>query len=408
MINAGDTAFLLFSAALVMLMTLGLAFFYGGLVRRKNVLSVIMQCLSLACLLSLQWILFGYSLSFAPDLGKGLLGGLQWLGLKGVGTAPGPYASTVPHLAFMLFQGMFAAITPALIIGAFAERIKFSGFVLFSLLWAFLVYDPVAHWIWGYGGWLARMGMLDFAGGVVVHLNAGVAALVLCILLGKRLGYPKQAMAPHNLPMVYLGLTLLWFGWFGFNGGSALSANGVAASAFVATNTAAAAAGVTWALVEWILSGAATTLGTATGAVAGLAAITPASGFVAPVPAMLIGIFSGLVCYFFVAVVKARLGYDDSLDVFGVHGVGGALGTLGAGLFASKLVNPAGADGLFFGNTHQFLVQLTGVVVVTIFSAVLTFVLFKIVDALVGMRVSEGDEITGLDLSQHKEAAYSD
>ena len=408
MINAGDTAFVLFSAALVMLMTLGLAFFYGGLVRSKNVLSIIMQCLFLASILSLQWVLFGYSISFGPDVGKGLLGGLQWLGLRGVGGTPGPYASTVPHLAFMLFQGMFAAITPALIIGAFAERIKFSGFVLFSLLWAILVYDPVCHWIWGHGGWLARMGMLDFAGGVVVHLNAGIAALVMCILLGKRLGYPKQAMTPHNLPMVYLGLTFLWFGWFGFNGGSALAANGVAASAFVATNTAAAAAGATWALLEWILSGAATTLGTATGAVAGLATITPASGFVAPLAAMVIGIASGVVCYFFVAVVKNRFGYDDSLDVFGVHGVGGALGTLAVGLFASRLVNPGGANGLFFGNPHQFLVQVVGVVAVTIFSGVVTFILYKVVDALVGLRVTEADEITGLDLSQHRESAYND
>ena len=408
MINSGDTVFVLFSAALVMLMTLGLAFFYGGLVRSKNVLSIIMQCLFLACILSLQWVLFGYSLSFGPDVGGGLLGGLQWLGLRGVGGAPGPYAPAVPHLAFMLFQGMFAAITPALIVGAFAERIKFSGFVLFSLLWAILVYDPLCHWIWGHGGWLAKMGMLDFAGGVVVHLNAGIAALVMCILLGRRLGYPKQAMAPHNLPMVYLGLTLLWFGWFGFNGGSALAANGVAAGAFVATNTAAAAAGLTWALVEWILSGAATTLGTATGAVAGLATITPAAGFVAPLPAMIIGILAGIVCYFFVAVVKNKFGYDDSLDVFGVHGVGGALGTLAVGLFASKLVNPGGANGLFYGNPHQFLVQVMGVVAVTLFSGVVTFILYKVVDALVGLRVMESDEITGLDLSQHRESAYND
>ena len=407
MINAGDTAFVLFSAALVMLMTLGLAFFYGGLVRSKNVLSIIMQCLSLACLLSLQWILFGYSLSFGPDIG-GIIGGLRWLGLSGVGSNPGPYAPTVPHLAFMLFQGMFAAITPALIIGAFAERIKFSGFVLFSLLWAIFVYDPVCHWIWGHGGWLAKMGMLDFAGGVVVHLNAGIAALVMCILLGKRLGYPKQAMTPHNLPMVYLGLTCLWFGWFGFNGGSALAANGVAASAFVATNTAAAAAGLTWALAEWILNGAPTSLGMATGAVAGLATITPAAGFVAPLPAMIIGILAGIVCYFFVAVVKTKFGYDDSLDVFGVHGVGGALGTLALGIFASKLVNPGGADGLLFGHPGLFIAQVVGVVAVTIFSGVVTFILYKIVDALVGLRVSEADEITGLDLSQHRESAYND
>jgi len=294
MVNAGDTAFVLFSSALVMLMTLGLAFFYGGLVRAKNVLSIIMQCLGLACVLSLEWILIGYSLSFAP--GSAFIGGLKFLGLHGVGGAPNPtYSSSIPHLAFMLFQGMFAVITPALIIGAFAERIKFSAFLLFSILWAVLVYNPVAHWIWGEGGWLAKLGFIDFAGGVVVHLTAGIAAIVMCILIGKRKGFPETPMIPHNVPMVYLGLTLLWFGWFGFNGGSALAANSVAAYAFVATNTAAATAGITWALIEWLTLGAPTTVGTATGAVAGLAAVTPASGFISPISAIFIGIISACV-----------------------------------------------------------------------------------------------------------------
>ncbi len=389
-----------------MLMTLGLAFFYGGLVRSKNVLSIIMQCLGLACVLSIEWILIGYSLSFAP--GNSFIGSLKYAFLHGVGGNPNPlYSEKIPHLAFMLFQGMFAVITPALIIGAFAERIKFSGFLLFSLLWAVLVYNPLAHWIWGNGGWLAKMGFIDFAGGVVVHLSAGIAALVMCILLGKRKGYPHQPMTPHNIPMVYLGLTLLWFGWFGFNGGSALAANSVAAYAFVNTNTAAAAAGITWALIEWITFGAPTTVGAATGAVAGLAAVTPASGFVSPMSAMVIGVMSALICYFFVAVVKQKLGYDDSLDVFGVHGIGGITGTILAGLLAQKLVNPSGPNGLLFGNPHQFLVQLTGVGASLVYTLVLTFIIGKLVDVMVGLRVSEEDEEAGLDISQHKETAYT-
>ncbi len=406
MINAGDTAFVLFSSALVMLMTLGLAFFYGGLVRAKNVLSIIMQCLALACVLSLEWILFGYSLSFAP--GSAFIGGLKFLGLRGVGATPNTaYSSTIPHLAFMLFQGMFAVITPALIIGAFAERIKFSAFLIFSILWAVLVYNPVAHWIWGEGGWLAKLGFIDFAGGVVVHLTAGIAAIVMCILIGKRKGFPETPMIPHNVPMVYLGLTLLWFGWFGFNGGSALAANSVAAYAFVATNTAAATAGITWAFIEWLTLGAPTTVGTATGAVAGLAAVTPASGFISPISAIFIGIISACVCFFFVAVVKQKLSYDDSLDVFGVHGIGGIIGTLCAGLFAQTAVNPSGPNGLFFGNPHQFLIQLVGVSVAFVYTLTLTFVIGKLVDIWVGLRVSDEDEEMGLDVSQHKESAYT-
>ncbi len=407
MLNAGDTAFVLFSAALVMLMTLGLAFFYGGLVRSKNVLSIIMQCLGLACVLSIEWIVIGYSLSFAP--GNPFVGGLKYFFLHGVGGDPNPvYSSSIPHLAFMLFQGMFAVITPALIIGAFAERVKYSAFLLFSLLWAILVYNPVAHWIWGQGGWLSSMGFIDFAGGVVVHLTAGIAALVFCLIVGKRYGYPDQSMLPHNVPMVYLGLTLLWFGWFGFNGGSALAANSVAAYAFVNTNTAAAMAGITWAFIEWMSLGAPTTVGAATGAVAGLAAVTPASGFVSPAYAMVIGVVSASICYFFVAVVKQKFGYDDSLDVFGVHGIGGIIGTLCAGLFAQKVVNPSGPNGLFFGNPHQFLVQLLGVGVSIIYTLVLTLIIVKLVDAVVGLRVSKEEEIQGLDVSLHKETAYND
>ncbi len=409
MINPGDTVFVLFSAALVMLMTLGLALFYGGLVRAKNVLSIIMQCLILACALSLQWILFGYSLSFGPDIGGGIIGGLQWLGLHSVGVKPYPaYSSTIPHQAFMIFQCMFAAITPALIIGAFAERIKFSGFFIFSLLWAIFVYDPLAHWIWGQGGWLHALGTQDFAGGLVVHLSAGAAALVLCVLMGKREGYPKQPFIPHNLPMTYLGLTLLWFGWFGFNAGSALAANGVATSAFVATNTSAAAAGLTWALIEWVINKAPTSLGTATGVVAGLATITPAAGFVSPLSAMVIGVSAGIVCYFMVAVVKQKFGYDDSLDVFGVHGIGGALGTLCVGIFATKAVNAGSRNGLLFGGLHLLFAQIVGIVATFAYSVALTIVLYKVVDSFVGMRVPREDEITGLDLTQHREAAYGD
>ena len=406
-INSGDTAFVLISAALVLLMTPGLAFFYGGMVRRKNILSILMQCFVLICVISLQWILYGYSLAFGPDVG-GVLGSLKWIGLNGVGAAPNAdYAATIPHQAFMIFQAMFAIITPALIIGAFAERIKFSSFFLFMILWATFVYDPIAHWVWGSGGWLRNLGVLDFAGGSVVHINAGIAALVMCMLIGKREGYRKQPFAPHNLPFTVLGVGLLWFGWFGFNAGSALSAGGLAVNAFVTTNTAAAAAGLMWALIEWRQNGSPTMLGAATGAVAGLATITPAFGYVSPLSAILIGMMASVICFYAVALIKPRLGYDDSLDVFGVHGVGGILGMLATGIFAEKAINAAGNDGLLFGNAHQFLSQLFGVLVTITVSAIGTFVLYKIVDALLGMRVTEGDEILGLDITQHKEAGYT-
>jgi len=405
-INTGDTAFVLVGAALVLLMTPGLAMFYGGMVRRKNILSILMQCFILMCLVGVQWVVFGYSLAFGPDLGH-LVGSLGWIGLRGVGFAPNPdYAATIPEQAFMIFQAMFAIITPALFIGAFAERIKFSGFFAFVLLWAALVYDPVAHWVWGAGGWLRNLGILDFAGGLVVHASAGVSALVLCIMIGKRKGFNQVAMAPHNLPFTVLGTGLLWFGWFGFNAASALSANQVAVNAFVATNTASAAAGLTWALIEWIFKGKPTVLGTASGAVAGLATITPACGFVGPMSSIIIGVAAGALCYLAVTKLKAWWGYDDSLDVFGVHCVGGALGSLAVGLFAQKALNPAGNNGLFFGNPQQFTVQITGVAAVIAFAAVFSVILYLVIDNVIGMRVEERDEEEGLDLSQHSESAY--
>jgi len=406
--NAGDTAWVLMSTVLVFVMTPGLAFFYGGLVRRKNVLSILMQCFIIMCAISLQWVLYGYSLAFGPDTGWGIIGGLDWAGLKGVGGAPnGDYAATIPHLVFMIFQAMFAIITPALIIGAFAERVKFSSFLVLTILWATLVYDPLAHWVWSTGGWMRKLGALDFAGGIVVHVSSGISALVMALLLGKRIGYASEPFRPHNLPFTVLGGALLWFGWFGFNAGSALAANELAANAFVTTNTATAAAGFAWALIEWRIHGAPTVLGTVTGAVAGLVAITPACGFVSPLSSIVIGAAASAICYMAIAVVKAKLGYDDSLDAFGVHGVGGAWGTIATGLLAEKAVNPACADGLFFGGLHQFLVQLALVGVTVLYAAVVTFVLFKVIDALLGMKVDKKSEILGLDLSQQCESAYT-
>lgn len=406
--NSGDTAWVLMASALVLLLTIpGLAFFYGGLVRRKNVLSILMQCFIIVCVISLQWVLFGYSLAFGPDF-HGIIGNLDWAGLKGVGAAPNPdYAATIPHSVFMIFQAMFAIITPALIIGAYAERVKFPAFLLFTLLWATFVYDPLAHWVWGKGGWLKAMGGLDFAGGIVVHVSSGISALILALLLGKRVGYNHKPIRPHNLPFTVLGAALLWFGWFGFNAGSALAADGLAANAFVTTHTATAAAGLTWALIEWWHNGTPTILGAATGAVAGLVAVTPACGFVNPMNAMWIGITVAFICYIAVAVIKSKLGYDDSLDAFGVHGVGGTIGTIATGLFAEKAVNAAGADGLLFGNLHQFGVQFLMLVVTIAFAAIMTFIIYRIVDAAIGMRVEEKNEIIGLDLTQQSEAAYT-
>ncbi len=406
MINSGDTAFVLLCAGLVMLMTPGLAFFYGGMVRRKNILGVLMQCFAMLCVLSLQWMFFGYSLSFAP--GNGFIGGLQWLGLNGVGQTPyAAYSATIPHQAFMVFQAMFAVITPALIIGAFAERMKFSAFLLFSLLWATLVYDPVCHWVWGVDGWLKQLGVIDFAGGIVVHTTAGIAALVTTLVIGKRKGYENNPMPPHNLPFTVLGGALLWFGWFGFNAGSTLSAGGLAVSTFVTTNAAAAAGGLSWILLEWMVNGRATTFGIITGSVAGLATVTPGSGFVSPLSGVAIGAIACLVCFTAVSVMKPRLGYDDSLDAFGVHGIGGIAGTIMAGVFASKFINPAGADGLIFGNPKQVLIQLIGVAVTVVYTLVFTYIIYKIVDVTIGIRVTDREESIGLDLTQHREAAYT-
>ena len=406
-ISGADTAWVLISAALVFLMTPGLAFFYGGLVRRKNMLSILMQCFMLICVITLQWVFFGYSLAFGPDV-KGLIGNLSWAGLQGVGLDPFvAYSGTIPHQLFMIYQAMFAIITPGLILGAFAERMKFSAFCVFSLLWATFVYDPVCHWVWGNGGFLKEMGVLDFAGGIVVHINAGVAALVCALVLGKRKGYPSHMSPPHNLPFAVLGAGLLWFGWFGFNGGSALGANKLAVSAMVVSHIAGAAAGMTWALLEWKFNSKPTMLGMITGAVAGLATITPAAGFVGPIDAVWIGVLASLVCFFSVAVVKAKFAYDDSLDAFGVHGVGGILGTLATGLWATKAVNPAGNNGLFYGNPGLFLIQLKATVITIVYSFIVSWVLLKLVDAFIGLRVSEDEERIGLDLTQHRESAYT-
>jgi Amt family ammonium transporter len=406
--NSGDTAWILVCTALVFIMTPGLAFFYGGMARRKNVLSLLMQCFIIMCVIGLQWVLFGYSLAFGPDTGHGIIGSFQWMGLFGVGGQPNPdYAGTIPHYVFMMFQMMFAVITPALIIGAFAERIKFASFLVFTILWATFVYDPLAHWVWGVGGWLRELGALDFAGGIVVHFSSGMSALVMALLLGKRVGYDKQTFRPHNVPFTVLGAALLWFGWFGFNAGSALAANDLAANAFVTTYVAAAAAGLTWALIEWQQHGGATVLGTATGVVAGLVAVTPACGFVNPMNAIFIGIIVSMFCYVAVAKVKPRLGYDDSLDVFGIHGIGGLWGTLATGLFAEKAINAAGANGLFFGGARQFLVQCLLLVVAGVFAVVATWIIYKVVDAVMGMRVDSKSETIGLDLTQHNESAYT-
>src|SRR4051812_7756315 len=406
-INPGDTAWMLVATALVMLMTPALGFFYGGLVRRKNVLSTIMHSFFILALISVQWVLWGYSLSFGPDLGGlGIIGGLDWVGLNGVGGEPNPdYAKTVPHQAFMVFQMMFAVITPALITGAFAERKRFKAFVVFTLLWATLVYDPVAHWVWGNGGWLRSLGTLDFAGGTVVHITSGVSALVAALVLGRRFGYGRESLEPHDATMTVLGASLLWFGWFGFNAGSALGSGGLAANAFVVTNTAAAMAALTWMTVSWLHRGAPSVLGSAAGAVAGLVAITPASGYVDVSAAILIGLGAGTFCYLGIQLTK-RLHVDDALDVFGVHGIGGIWGALATGIFATVAVNAAAADGAAYGNLAQLGVQAVAVLASVSYSAVMTFAILKLIDIFVGLRVPEHEEVLGLDASQHREAAY--
>jgi ammonium transporter, Amt family len=401
-IDTGDTAWVLACAALVMFMTPGLALFYGGLVRTKNVLGTIMQSFFALALVSVLWTLIGYTLAFGPDVGGGLIGDLSFLGLNDVGLEPGEtYGTTIPHLAFSSYQLMFAIITPALITGAVAERMRFSGYVLFLGLWSILVYAPVAHWVFA-DGWLglAGVGALDFAGGTVVHINAGAAALAAIVYLGKRRGFGQQAFIPHDVPMVILGAAILWFGWFGFNAGSALGANGLAASAFTVTNLATASAILGWLIPERIKHGRATTIGAATGAVAGLVAITPAAGFVEPLAAILIGFAAGGVCYLAVNL-KARIGYDDSLDVVGVHLVGGIVGALLTGVFASAAVNA------FSGGLEQLGRQAIAVVATMAFSFVMSLGILKVVDLLVGVRVTEEEELTGLDLSQHSEVAYT-
>ena len=398
-LNAGDTSWVLTSSALVLAMIVpGLALFYGGMVRSKNVLSTMMHSFISICLVSVVWVFWGYSLAFGPDVG-GLIGNLDFAGLVGVGPEPAE-GSTIPHSAFMVFQLMFAGITVALISGAIAERMKFSAFVLFAVLWITCIYAPLAHWVWG-GGWLGGLGELDFAGGTVVHISSGVAALICALVLGKRRGYGSDNMSPHNLPFTVIGAGLLWVGWFGFNAGSALAADGIASSAFVATQVAAAAGALAWLAVEWGYRGTPTMLGAASGAVAGLVAITPAAGFVGPVSAVLIGLGGGVVCYLGV-FLKNKMGYDDALDVLGIHGIGGTWGAIATGLFASV----GGGTGLFFGNPDQVLIQALGVGTTWVFAGLGTFVILKIVDGVVGLRVSQEEEVLGLDLTQHSERAY--
>lgn len=405
-IDTGDTAWLLISTALVMLMTPGLALFYGGMVRRKNVLGTIMQSFIALAIVSVQWVLFGYSLAFGPDV-LHFIGNLKWIGLAGVGLEANPdYAPTVPHQAFMVFQMMFAVITPALITGAFAERFKFSAYVVFVFLWSTFVYAPIAHWVWGIGGWIRNMGAIDFAGGLVVHVSSGVAALAAAFVIGKRKGHGHEPMAPHNMTMTLLGAAILWFGWFGFNGGSAIASGALATSAFVVTHIAAAAAALSWVGVEWAFRGKPTALGAASGCVAGLVAITPASGFVGPLSAVLIGLGAGYVCYLGVNI-KSRFGFDDSLDTVGIHGVGGAFGALATGLFASTLVNPNGANGLLFGNPSLLPIQALSVIVAASYSFVVTWIILKSLQQTIGLRVSLEEESDGLDLSQHGESGYT-
>ncbi len=396
-IDPGDTTWMMISTALVMLMTPGLALFYGGMVRRKNVLSTVMHSFFILALISIQWVILGYTLSFGRDIGS-FVGALNYFGLSGVGMEA---KGTIPHLIFMMFQGMFAIITVALITGAIVERIKFSAIVIFSILWSTLVYDPICHWVWG-GGWLGKMGALDFAGGTVVHISSGISALVACVIIGKRQGYPREPMPPHNLTLTVLGAAMLWFGWFGFNAGSALAADGIAATAFVATHIATAAAALGWGFIEWIHRGKPTILGVTSGAVAGLVSITPAAGFVGPISSIVIGAIGGIICYLMVTLVKPALGYDDSLDAFGIHGMGGTWGALATGLFAS-----VGAKGVFFGNPGQIWPQIVSIIATWIFAGLLTLILLKLIDITIGLRVSPEEEIIGLDQVLHGESGYN-
>ncbi len=404
--NAADTAWLLISAALVMLMTPGLALFYGGMVRRKNLISTMMMSFAIIALIGTLWLLYGYSLAFGTDH-AGVIGGFNFLGLNGVGQEPSStYATTVPQLAFMIFQGMFAIITVALISGAVVERIKFNALLIFSILWLTLVYIPVSHWVWGSGGWLAKLGLIDFAGGTVVHITAGISALSLVILLGPRHGFVrKEPMEPNNIPLVAVGAGLLWFGWFGFNAGSALTSGGLASSAFVATNAGGASAALVWMILSWIYKRP-TVLGMLTGAIVGLAAVTPASGYVTPIAGLAIGGIAAVISYFGMMLLKIQRGMDDSLDVFACHGLGGTWGTLATGIFATTSVNPSGANGLLYGNPMQLLTQFIGVAVISVFAFSMTWVIGKIIQKTIGLRVSQIEETIGLDISQHGERAY--
>ena len=402
--NTGDTVFMFVATVMVMLMTPGLALFYGGMVRSKNVLSTTMHSYSAMAIVSIQWIVIGYSLSFGPDW-HGLIGTFDWFGLNGVSYAPNPdYSPTIPHNLFMMFQLMFAILTPALISGAFAERMRFSAFLIFILLWTTIVYNPVAHWVWGVGGWLRELGALDFAGGNVVHITSGVAGLVLAIFLGKRKNI--NGSSPHHLPFTMLGAGLLWFGWFGFNVGSALSLNDVALTAFINTNIAAAASALTWMLSEWFFQSKPTAMGAACGVVSGLVAITPACGFVTPFSALLIGAIGGVLCFGAVFFLKTKFGYDDTLDAFGCHGIGGTWGGIATGLFATTTINSDGANGLFYGNAALLLKQLVAIGATYAFTIIMTYAIIKAINFFLPVRVDEHEEHMGLDISMHGEKAY--
>ncbi len=405
-INSGDTAWILASSALVLFMTPGLAFFYGGLVRNKNVITTLYQVFAVVLIVSVQWVLFGYSLAFGPDVGH-VIGNLSWVLFHHVGATPNAnYAPTIPAELYGIFQMMFAIITPALIVGGLAERVKFSSFLVFITLWATVIYDPLAHWVWGIGGWLHNLGILDFAGGTVVHISSGVSGLVAAIYLGRRAEHGSPQLKAHNVPLVLLGTSILWFGWFGFNAGSAVAANGLSVSAFLVTNTATAAAALAWLLVERWRTGHATLVGASAGAVAGLVAITPACGFVDVGGSLIIGIVAGILTYFSSTLMKGYFGYDDALDAFGGHGIGGTWGAIATGLFATTAVNSQGANGLFYGNPHQVLVQLIGVAATWLFAGAGTWILLKVVDLVMGIRVSPEEEKIGLDIALHNENAY--
>lgn len=403
-VNGGDTSFMFVATVLVMIMTPALALFYGGMVKRKNVLNTTMYSYVAMIFISVQWVLIGYTLVFGKDI-HGMIGGLQYLGLKGVGFAPNAeYAATIPHNLFMLFQMMFAIITPALISGAFAERMKFSAFIIFLVAWVTFIYDPLAHWVWGVGGWIRELGALDFAGGNVVHISSGASGLVAAIMIGKR----KEAdSTPHHIPMLVLGAGLLWFGWFGFNAGSALAMNDIAMNAFVTTNTSAAAAAIGWVVCEWIHKKKVGAVGVVTGAVAGLVSITPSAGFVTPMAALIIGGIGGVICFFSVTFLKHKIGYDDALDAFGCHGIGGTWGAIATGIFATKSINPAGADGLLYGNASLLGAQIISVIATYALAIVGTFIILKIVSLITPLRVSEREEEKGLDKLVHDEDAYA-